>query len=119
MLAYGSEIQIMRGKVRNSAAEDHESVYNIKFQTEPGYTLTVGYSRYKDGSKDSGITHSWVMFGENCNSTAKSEQAVDLLLSLSGYTTIFGSSSQPMAARGAGREQPKKGMEEGSGSTPD
>ena len=81
MLANGSEIEILGGELTHTEKTDHESVYNIKFRTEAGYTRTVGYSRNTDGGEKSGITHGWVCFGSKCNSTAKMQQAMDLLLS--------------------------------------
>ena len=52
----------LEGKVNSqSSADAHESVYNLKFTTTLGFTLTVGYSRYKD---QKGKTHAWVSFGE-------------------------------------------------------
>ena len=52
-LAVGSDghqnFLYLEGKVNSqSSADDHESVYNVKFTTTLGFTLTMGYSRYND-----------------------------------------------------------------------
>ena len=67
-LAVGSDgfknFLFLEGKVNSqSSADDHESVYNVKFTTTLGFTLTMGYSRYKD---EEGTTHAWIAFGEWC-----------------------------------------------------
>ena len=54
-LAVGSDgltnFLYLEGKVNSqSSADDHESVYNVKFTTTLGFTLTMGYSRYKSGN---------------------------------------------------------------------
>ena len=67
LLADGSRINIMRGKVTDPE-ETRESRFNMKAKTCDGWCLTVGYSRHKDGGYASGKTHAWVMFGKNCNS---------------------------------------------------
>ena len=73
----------LEGKVNSqSSADDHESVYNVKFTTTLGFTLTMGYSRYKDRA---GTTHAWIAFGELCSSRWQKELGVDLLLNLVGY----------------------------------
>ena len=79
----------LEGKVNDqSSPEDHESVYNVKFTTTVGFTLTVGYSRYKDALN---TTHAWVMFGESCSWPWQRELGVDLLLNLVGYRCVYGS----------------------------
>ena len=81
----------LEGKVNSqSSADDHESVYNVKFTTALGFTLTMGYSRYKDRA---GTTHAWIAFGELCSSPWQKELGVDLLLSLVGYSCVFASST--------------------------
>merc|ERR1711923_271269 len=103
-LAVGSDgykhFLFLEGKVNSqSSADDHESVYNVKFTTTLGFTLTMGYSRYKD---QVGTTHAWIAFGEFCSSPWQKELGVDLLLNLVGYRCVYGSSatappSQPLA----------------------
>ena len=84
-----------------SSAEDHESVYNVKFTTTLGFTLTMGYSRYKDPA---GTTHAWICFGDKCSSHWQKELGVDLLLNLVGYRCMYdcrshvGPSCQPGSA---------------------
>ena len=92
-LAVGSDgstnILFLEGKVNSqSSAEDHESVYNVKFTTTLGFTLTMGYSRYKDPA---GTTHAWICFGDKCSSHWQKELGVDLLLNLVGYRCVYGS----------------------------
>ena len=104
-LAVGSDgapnFLYLEGKVNSqSSADDHESVYSVKFTTTLGFTLTMGYSRYKD---QVGTTHAWIAFGEFCSSPWQKELGVDLLLNLVGYRCVYGSSatappSQPLAA---------------------
>ena len=49
-LAAGSEITVMRGKVNvKTTSEQYESVFNIKFLILEDYSVTIGYSRHKDG----------------------------------------------------------------------
>ena len=72
-LAVGSDgytnFLFLEGKVNSqSSADDHESVYNVKFTTTLGFTLTVGYCRYKDQVE---TTHDWIAFGELCDSPWK------------------------------------------------
>ena len=72
-LAVGSDgyknFLFLEGKVNSqSSADDHESVYNVKFTTTLGFTLTMGYSRYND---QVGTTHAWIAFGELCDSPWK------------------------------------------------
>ena len=96
MLAVGSEITILRGKVNaKTAAEQHESVFNIKFSTVEDYTVTVGYSRHEDGGKHTGITHAWIMSGRGCTTSDRREAAMDLMLNLAGFHVHF----QPWAPR--------------------
>eukprot|EP00973_Karenia_brevis_P012812 1740424-Karenia_brevis.AAC.1 len=65
-LAVGSVPAYLLGKVNAlSGPENHESIYNMKFETVLGFTLTFGYSRHKS-SYESGVTHAWVAFGKNC-----------------------------------------------------
>ena len=92
-LAVGSDgyknFLFLEGKVNDqSSADDHESVYNVKFTTTLGFTLTMGYSRYND---QVGTTHAWVAFGELCSSRWQKELGVDLLLNLVGYRCMYGS----------------------------
>ena len=92
-LAVGSDgfkhFLFLEGKVNSqSSADDHESVYNVKFTTTLGFTLTMGYSRYKDAV---GTTHAWIAFGEECSSHWQKELGVDLLLNLVGYRCVYGS----------------------------
>ena len=92
-LAVGSDgyknFLFLEGKVNSqSSAKDHESVYNVKFTTTLGFTLTVGYSRYKDQVE---TTHAWIAFGELCDSPWKKELGVDLLLNLVSYKCVYGS----------------------------
>ena len=105
-LAVGSDgapnFLYLEGKVnKQSSADAHESVYNVKFTTALGFTLTMGYSRYKDRA---GTTHAWIAFGELCSSPWQKELGVDLLLNLVGYRCVYGSSatappSQPLASQ--------------------
>ena len=99
-LAVGSDgfsnFLYMEGKVNSqSSADDHESVYNVKFTTTLGFTLTMGYSRFKD---QVGTTHAWIAFGELCSSRWQKELGVDLLLNLVGYRCVYGSSATAPAA---------------------
>ena len=92
-LAVGSDgyknFLFLEGKVNSqSSADDHESVYNVKFTTTLGFTLTMGYSRYND---QVGTTHAWIAFGELCSSRWQKELGVDLLLNLVGYRCVYGS----------------------------
>ena len=92
-LAVGSDgyknFLFLEGKVNSqSSADDHESVYNVKFTTTLGFTLTMGYSRYNDAV---GTTHAWIAFGEECSSHWQKELGVDLLLNLVGYRCVYGS----------------------------
>ena len=105
-LAVGSDgsanILFLEGKVNSqSSAESHESVYNVKFTTTLGFTLTMGYSGYKDPA---GTTHAWIRFGDKCSSHWQKELGVDLLLNLVGYRCMYdcrshvGPSCQPGSA---------------------
>jgi len=124
MLAVGSEITIMRGKVNaKTTADQHESVFNIKFSTVEDYTVTVGYSRHEDGGKHTGITHAWIMFGRGCTTSDRREAAMDLMLNLAGFHVHFQSwaprlqrmdpapalpQRQPMAPAPVSRWRPKE-----------
>ena len=96
-LAVGSDgytnILFLEGKVNSqSSADDHERVYIVKFTTTLGFTLTMGYSRYKD---QAGTTHAWIAFGDKCSSHWQKELGVDLLLNLVGYRCMYGSDGHP------------------------
>ena len=98
-LAVGSDgyknFLFLEGKVNSqSSADDHESVYNVKFTTTLGFTLTMGYSRFKDPL---GTTHAWIAFGELCSSPWQKELGVDLLLNLVGYRCVYGSDHKVLA----------------------
>ena len=67
-------------------------MYNVKFTTTLGFTLTMGYSRYKDPA---GTTHAWIRFGDKCSSHWQKELGVDLLLNLVGYRCMYGSDGHP------------------------
>ena len=85
----------LEGKVNSqSSADDHESVYNVKFTTTLGFTLTMGYSRYKDPAV---TTHAWICFGDKCSSHWQKELGVDLLLNLVGYRCVYGSDDKVLA----------------------
>ena len=98
-LAVGSDgyknFLFLEGKVNSqSSADDHESVYNVKFTTTLGFTLTMGYSRYND---QVGTTHAWIAFGEGCSSREQKKLGVDLLLNLVGYRCVYGSDHKVLA----------------------
>ena len=42
-----------------STEDDHESKYNVKFHAVLGFTLTFGYSRFRNKVN---ATHAWIMF---------------------------------------------------------
>ena len=92
-LAIGSDgvcdYELLEGKVtRQAGPASHESVYNVKVRTTLGFTITFGYSRYKDTGDG---THAWVAFGRGCDEPWKRRVAVDFLLNIAGYKCLFGS----------------------------
>ena len=101
-LAVGSDgwsnMMVLDGKVNaQSKANQHESVYNVKFTTVLAFNLTVGYSRFKDPGF--WRTHAWVAFGENCTFQWQRELGVNFLLDLVGYKAYFPTSEQSKPSR--------------------
>ena len=45
-------------KLINTSASDHESSYNLRFATDDGFFVTMGYTRH--GDNEDGVTHLWV-----------------------------------------------------------
>ena len=119
-LAVGSDgfknFLFLEGKVNSqSSADDHESVYNVKFTTTLGFTLTMGYSRYND---QVGTTHAWIAFGELCSSRWQKELGVDLLLNLVGYRCVYGSDHKVLALSSSVHPAEAPAQPSASSSTP-
>ena len=77
----------LEGKTKHSLAAHHESLFNCKVDLESDdrhieYTVTVGYSRFKDKA---GWTHGWVMFGKGCTSMESRVEGVVLMLNVCGF----------------------------------
>ena len=45
-------------KLINTCASDHESPYNLRFETDDGFPVTMGHTRH--GNNQPGVTHLWV-----------------------------------------------------------
>ena len=78
-------------KLKNTTEGDHESWYNIAFDTQDGNSMTLGLSRNKDNFDSDGnqIVHVWVRLGKD-NTWDLRKRAVDLLLNVCGYYSVFG-----------------------------
>ena len=91
--------QVM-GNRRVATAEhesnNHESLYNLRFQTHstptcPAWFGTMGYTRHKSSVDSCGIqkTHVWLMYNHLSMNAEQKACAVDLLLNLTGFYSWF------------------------------
>lgn len=76
-------------EILTKEGDTHESLFKYKFEVLYGFSLTIGYSRHKDGGIESGRTHAWAAFGANCTTKVRKEVAVDLLLEFTCHHPSF------------------------------